>query len=74
MNRQIVWAVAATALSLLVMFGFVIVYTGYAQNKADRRWCALWTALDPPGQPAPTTERGLEVQRHIRKLRADFHC
>lgn len=63
----------AIVLSLLLMGGFVIVYTGYSQQQSDKRWCALFLALDPPGAP-PTTGRGQIIQQLIRKLKADFHC
>lgn len=65
--------IGAVVLSLLLMGGFVIVYTGYAQQKGDRRWCALFETLDPPGAP-PTTDRGAVVQKRVRELRKDFRC
>lgn len=69
------WAVpvAVVALSLLISFGFVIVYTAYAQQQADRRWCRTLTALDSPEEPA-TTPRGQVLQREMRKLHHDFGC
>lgn len=67
------WAIASILLSLLLMAGFVVVYTGYTRERDDQRWCGLFAALDPAAEP-PTTDRGAEVQRLIRQLRADFDC
>lgn len=71
--RRYLPAIGAIVLSLLLMGGFVIVYTGWAQEKSDQRWCALFSTLDPPGSP-PTTDRGAVVQRRVRDLRRGFHC
>lgn len=61
-------------LSIILTGCLAIVYTGYSQQRSDRRWCDLLHTLNAPGQPAPESERGKQIQRQLRQLERDFHC
>lgn len=69
----LVWLLAMSVLSPLLVGVAGIVYTSHVQRQADRRWCALLSSLDSPQAPA-TTDRGRVVQQQMHELRTDLGC
>lgn len=78
------WSVLMVVVSAVGIAAGGVAYTNRVQRQADerqqearrvadQRWCDLLATLDQPS-PAPTTERGQELQRQVRQLRVDLGC
>ncbi len=75
MTRSVPLAYAAVlAFTTCILTAFAtLAYAAHGQRQADRRWCALFSALDPVGVP-PTNPRGQAIATEIQNLRDSFGC
>ncbi|HEX6969484.1 MAG TPA: hypothetical protein VF174_11840 [Micromonosporaceae bacterium] len=67
------WSVLIVVIAAVAVAVAGVAYTGYAQRRADQRWCDLLATLDQPAEP-PTTQRGREIQREVHDLLRDLDC
>jgi len=77
-RQALIISIAVIVLSVLLMLGFSIVYSGYQQRQSDKRWCDLFETLD---NPVPDTirdpaqkARSIRAQQQFHKLRVDLGC
>lgn len=85
----LVWLLVMAFLSPMAMAVTGVVYTNHVQQQteshfastqtqSDKRWCALFSAIDMPVNPAikdPVQKaRTEQVVAIIHRLRMDLHC
>ncbi len=67
------YAVVVAFFACLAVAFASLAYSSHVQRQADRRWCTLFSALDPASVP-PTNERGRAIADEIQRLRESFGC
>lgn len=67
--------VGALLFIAITLLGFAAVDSRQRVQESERRWCPMVSLLIPgPGEPAPTTQRGIQIVAQARTLSASFGC
>jgi hypothetical protein len=67
------WSVLMVLFTAVLISGASILYTGYQQREANRKWCDVMTTLDRQNTPA-TTPQSVDFRRKIHKLTIGLGC
>lgn len=67
---SLLYAIAAILLVNFTVSGLSVAYTSHQRKESDKRWCALFTALD---RPVPNTIQDPEQRERTRQTVALIH-
>jgi len=71
--RQLMVVIIATVLCGVIATLGSVVYTRWANDRQDKRWCKLLTVVIGPDTP-PATARQQQILDALKELYDDYKC
>lgn len=75
-SGPVLYLLTMVYVSILAVVGAGIWYTNYSADQNNRRWCGILRVYHEAyaTNPPPPTQLGLDIQKELERLYAEFHC